>query len=107
MWAGRHKLPLYPYQNIVCKIIDTVPKVWIIGFTTQSYRTNQMIIIEGKENIAVYRMMTLEKALKLEMIGLKGRGKSAYSIIKSEFGLKGNREKVHAQFKEMIRELTE
>ena len=66
-----------------------------------------MLIIEGKENIAVYRMMTLEKALKLEMIGLKGRGKSAYSIIKSEFGLKGSREKVHAQFKEMIRELTE
>ena len=65
-----------------------------------------MIVIEGKENIAIYRMITLEKALKLEMIGLKGRGKSAYSIIKSEFGLKGSREKVHAQFKEMIRELT-
>ena len=57
-----------------------------------------MQIIEGKENIEAYRMAVLEKALKLELIGLKGRGRSAYSVIKSEFGLKGNKQKVYDQF---------
>ena len=27
---GHHKLPLYPYQNIVCKKIDFLNPVWII-----------------------------------------------------------------------------
>jgi len=57
-----------------------------------------MQIIEGKENIEAYRLAVLEKALKLELIGLKGRGRSAYSVIKSEFGLKGNKQKVYDQF---------
>ena len=26
-----HKLPLYPYQNFMCKKIDTVPIMWIIA----------------------------------------------------------------------------
>jgi hypothetical protein len=33
---------------------------------------------------------------------MKGRGRSAYSVIKSEFGIKGNRQSVHEQFKAMI-----
>ena len=57
-----------------------------------------MQIIEGKENIDAYRLAVLEKALKLELIGLKGRGRSAYSVIKSEFGPKGNKQKVYDQF---------
>ena len=57
-----------------------------------------MQVIEGKENIDLYRMAVLEKALKLELIGLKGRGRSAYAVIKSEFGLKGNKQKVYDQF---------
>ena len=41
--------------------------------------------------------------LKLEMAGLKiSRGTSAYSIIKKEFGLKGNRESVYTQFCEVV-----
>ena len=51
------------------------------------------------ENIDLFRMSVLEKALRLEMLGMKGRGRSAYSVIKSEFGLKGNRQSVHDQFK--------
>jgi hypothetical protein len=47
----------------------------------------------------MYRLLTLRQALKLEMMGLKmSRGKTAYSIIKSELGLKGSRETV---FKEL------
>ena len=50
-------------------------------------------------NIDLFRMSILEKALRLELLGMKGRGRSAYSVIKSEFGLKGNRQSVYDQFK--------
>ena len=57
-----------------------------------------MSVITG-DNIDLFRMSILEKALKLELLGMKGRGRSAYSVIKSEFGLKGNRQSVYDQFK--------
>lgn len=65
----------------------------------------QIIEIEGKENIEAYRLAVLEKALKLELIGLKGRGRSAYSVIKSEFGLKGSKQKVYDQFVKLRKEM--
>ena len=57
-----------------------------------------MTAITG-DNIDLFRMSILEKALRLELLGMKGRGRSAYSVIKSEFGLKGNRQSVYDQFK--------
>ena len=57
-----------------------------------------MTAITGN-NIDLFRMSVLEKALRLELLGMKGRGRSAYSVIKSEFGLKGNRQSVYDQFK--------
>jgi hypothetical protein len=51
------------------------------------------------DNIDLFRMSILEKALKLELLGMKGRGRSAYSVIKSEYGLKGNKQSVYDQFK--------
>ncbi len=66
-----------------------------------------MQIIEGKENIESFRLAVLEKALKLELVGLKsGRGRSAYSVIKSEFGLKGSKQKVYDQFVKLRSELS-
>ena len=56
-----------------------------------------MTAITG-DNIDLFRMSVLEKALKLELLGMKGRGRSAYSVIKSEYGLKGNRQSVYDQF---------
>ena len=56
-----------------------------------------MSVITG-DNIDLFRMSILEKALKLELLGMKGRGRSAYSVIKSEYGLKGNRQSVYDQF---------
>ena len=56
-----------------------------------------MTIITGSD-IDLFRMSVLEKALRLELLGMKSRGRSAYSIIKSEFGLKGNRQSVYDQF---------
>ena len=61
------------------------------------------MIIRGKDNIAKVRLITLKHALDLEIkTGMKiSRGRSAYSIIKSEFGLKGNKQKVLSQFTEL------
>ena len=56
-----------------------------------------MTAITGSD-IDLFRMSVLEKALKLELLGMKGRGRSAYAIIKSEFCIKGNRQSVYNQF---------
>ena len=54
------------------------------------------------ENINFVRMATLKSALKLEVAGLKRRGRSVYSIIKEEFGLRGNKRAVLADFEKLI-----
>ena len=60
-----------------------------------------MSVITG-QNIDLFRMSVLEKTLKLELLGMKGRGRSSYSIIKSEYGLKGNKQSVYDQFKVIV-----
>ena len=61
-----------------------------------------MTVITG-ENIGRYRERVLLSALKLEMLGIKrSRGRTAYSIIKSEFNLKGSRQSVYDQFKLIV-----
>ena len=71
---------------------------------TMSHNTlgdiEQMSAITG-DNIDLFRMSVLEKALRLELLGMKDRGRSAYSVIKSEYGLKGNRQTVYDQFRQL------
>jgi len=55
-------------------------------------------VITGKNNINVYRMLTLLQALKLECKGMKRRGCSVLSIVKREFHLTGRKEKVYKDF---------
>jgi len=54
------------------------------------------------EQVPVIRMIALKGALKLETLGIQRRGRSAYSIIKQEFGLKGTRASVLEQFTAMV-----
>jgi hypothetical protein len=54
--------------------------------------------------IPLGRMYALKGALKLEITGMTRRGRSAYSIIKNQFGLKGSRKKVLADFQKLIHE---
>ena len=64
-----------------------------------------MIIADTPQKIELYRMHVLEKMLRLEILGLKmtkNRQPTAYSVIKNEYNLKGNRQKVWDTFKEMI-----
>ena len=64
-----------------------------------------MIIADTPEKIDLYRMHVLHKMLKLEMLGIKmnkGGQPTAYSAIKKEYNLKGNRQKVYDIMTEII-----
>ena len=63
-----------------------------------------MSVISGKENITLFRLLTLRTALKLEIQGMRKHGRSAYAIIKQDFGLKGSRQKVYEQFDKLVEE---
>ena len=60
------------------------------------------MIIDTPYKIELYRLAALKSMLKLEIKGMKGRGRSAYSIAKEELGIKGNKQKVLEQVNEMI-----
>jgi len=55
-------------------------------------------VLTGNQ-IDAYRAKVLLSALKLEILEMKRKGRSAYSIIKSEFNLKGNHQSVYDQLK--------
>jgi hypothetical protein len=61
------------------------------------------MILDTPTQIQTFRYNTLLRGLKLELSGLKmSRGRSFYSIIKGEFDLKGSKQKVYDQFKQLI-----
>ena len=64
------------------------------------------MMITGKDNIKKLRLITLKHALDLEIkTGMRiHRGRTAYSIIKDEFKLKGNKQKVLNQFTKLVEE---
>jgi len=63
---------------------------------------SEIAILHEEEQIAMFRLLTLRQALKLEMLGMKRHGRSAYSIIKEELGLKGSRETVFKTLSEIL-----
>ena len=51
------------------------------------------------------RLLVLRSALKMELHGMQmTRGMSAYKIIKTEFNLRGSKQKVFDMFSEMLTE---
>ena len=54
------------------------------------------------EQVDHARLLTLRTALKLEIQGLKSRGRYAYTIIKEELGIKGSRASVLEQVNEHL-----
>lgn len=60
-----------------------------------------MTIIASPEHIAYLRRLTLLKALKLELKGMRRRGPSVYSIVKKEYGFTGTKQAVYDQLKEL------
>ena len=66
-----------------------------------------MMIAENKYQIQLYSMLALRARLKLELVGLKGRGRTAYSLLKEELGIKGNRQEVLDKVNEIIQVMKE
>ena len=63
-----------------------------------------MTVLTGNQ-IEFARLLTLRKMLKLEMYGMTRRGRSAYSILKKELGLTGNKQRVYDQVCAMCEEV--
>ena len=59
-----------------------------------------MSAITNPDHIAQMRILTLRQALKLEMMGMKKRGISAYLILRAE-GFKGSRQEIFDQLSEL------
>ena len=55
------------------------------------------MIADTPYKIELFRLLTLRGGLKLELKGIKHRGRTAYSILKEELNIKGGREKVLRQ----------
>ena len=68
-----------------------------------------MFVFATKNSVNVYRMLTLQQGLAMEMKGMRlpRKAPTCYSIIKREYGLKGNRQRVFDQFSELVREAEE
>ena len=60
------------------------------------------MILTTPEQISAYRLAVLRGALKLEIAGMKGRGRTALSVLRG-MGYSGNREKVLAQVVEDLK----
>lgn len=61
-----------------------------------------MEVYDNPAAIALFRLKALKGALKLEILGMKRKGRSAYAITKEEFGFKGNKQKVLQQLEDKI-----
>ncbi len=62
-------------------------------------KNEKTLVLSTPEDINSFRNFTLLQGIGLELQGMKmSRGRSCYSIIKEEFGLKGNKQKVRDQF---------
>ncbi len=63
---------------------------------------NGNIVITG-EGIEIYRLLALRGALKLEVLGMKGRV-NAFKMVKELTGLKGTKAAVLAAYENLLRE---
>jgi hypothetical protein len=65
--------------------------------------TDELLVLDKPNQISMFRLLSLKGMLKLEIIGMhRSHPPSAYTIIKKEFGFKGNKQRVLEQFEEYI-----
>jgi len=65
---------------------------------------DQSIVIDTPQWIAMYRMLSLKSALKLETLGMKNSRGSVFALVKREYNLKGNKQSVYDQFVKLVEE---
>lgn len=68
-------------------------------------KTETGAIIFTNESVNIYRLLTIRAGLKAEAMGMRltRKAPSCLSIVKKEFGFKGNLAKVTAQYEAMLR----
>jgi len=65
---------------------------------------NKIMVLDTPQAIDGFRTRMLRSALKLEVLGMSRKGQSVYSIVKQEFGFKGNKQQVLDQLLAYIKE---
>ena len=66
---------------------------------------NNTITADTPEKIALFRLIVLKGALKMECFGMTRRGRSVYSIVKEECRFKGNKKSVLKQLEQKIEDI--
>jgi hypothetical protein len=61
-----------------------------------------MLAYDNPQAIEAFRIRSLRGALKLEILGMKRKGRSVYSIVKEEFGFRGSKQKVLEQLEKRL-----
>ena len=64
-----------------------------------------MINMQDETERKYFTACQLKARLKLEIVGLKCHGRTAYSLAKEIFGFKGNRKKVLEQLESLVKEM--
>jgi uncharacterized protein VirK/YbjX len=59
--------------------------------------TDSGFVLVGEEQVRMAQFFTLRQALRMELAGMKRRGRSAYSIVKEIYGYKGSKQSVMDQ----------
>jgi hypothetical protein len=56
------------------------------------------IVFSGEDGVRLFRMATIVRGMKLEMVGMRltAKAPSCFTIARREFGLKGNKAKILA-----------
>ena len=65
---------------------------------------NKTQVLDTPKAIDGFRTRMLRSALKLEVLGMTRRGRSVFSVVKEEFGFKGNKQQVLDQLLDYIKE---
>ena len=65
---------------------------------------NESFTLDKPEQIAAYRLITMYHALKADVKGFKMTRINVFALVKREFGLKGSKVKVLAEFKAILQD---
>lgn len=73
----------------------------------EPFKTHQGGVF-GEKQTRMYRLVTMKHALKIEKLGMRvSRGVNVTQMVKKEFGLKGSRDKIIAQFEALLPDILE
>jgi hypothetical protein len=80
--------------------------IFLLAYNSDKpYTVRMMTVYDSPEKISMYRLKVLRSAMKLELLGMKKKGRSVFHIVREEFGFSGNRAKVFEDFSNFLLDL--